>query len=667
MQTIIGNFKIIEKLGEGGMGEVFKGVDTVLEREVAIKMLRPELSSRPEILERFRSEAVALARLNDPHIAMLYAFHQDRDQAYMVMEFVPGETLAGVMKRERKIPWRRALNLCCEVLNGLDHAHAKEIVHRDIKPANVMISPNGNAKLMDFGIARILERSRLTKTGWMVGTLKYMSPEQVQSLEVDRRSDLYSLGIVLYEILCGRVPFQKSTDYELIHAQIEEAPKPPTEWLPDLDPAIEKAVLRALAKNPAERFDSAADFRQALLAIRDSWERNVPWAGRTGARLGDFVIEGTLGRGGFKTVYAARNLAAARNGWPERVAVCVPHAQDEEARDLLANELRVVRTLDHPGIVQEYGLDEAEGILFAVMELVEGQPLTAVLSSRGPLPLDEAIEIVRQAGEALDYAHQGLAIHRDVKPANIHLGPGGSVKILDFGLARLMAHSQYKATSRVGSVAYMAPEQFEGVTGFNADLWGLGVTFYQLLTNTLPFPARDEGSLLRQILYEAPDLSPLDTEAFDRRLARVIAKVLEKDPEKRYQSAAGFLADLRAVEHHAATVNHVEGRIEVYLRAHFPLIVLQTFEEERALASLRRVREAMAVKKDIGLFVWSATRGLRDREDRLSAAQTIGDPVLALEQVFGGPAEAIYVFLDMHRHFTPVSVRLIRDAVSAVK
>lgn len=388
---------------------------------------------------------------------------------------------------------------------------------------------------------------------------------------------------------------------------------------------------------------------------------------RVGERLGDFLIEQALGNGGLKTVYAVRNLAADANGWPERVAVCVPHAQDKETRALLANELRVVRTLAHPGIVQAFGLGEADGVLFAVMELVQGETLDALLARRGPLPLDEAIEIVRQAGAALDYAHAGLAIHRDVKPANLILRPDGSVKILDFGLTRLMAHSRHLAAARVGSMACMAPELLEGVAGCNADLWGLGVIFYQLLTNKLPFPARDEDSLRRQILYEAPDLSPLDTGAFDPRLAGVIARMLEKDPGQRYQSAAEFVADLCAVQRHTATASHVEGRIEVHLRAHFPLICLHTFEEERALASLKRVREAMAVKKDIRLFVWSATHGLRDGDGKVVEAHTAGDPLQALEHVFRGPDEAIYVFLDMHRHFTPVSVRLIRDAVWMVK
>ena len=388
---------------------------------------------------------------------------------------------------------------------------------------------------------------------------------------------------------------------------------------------------------------------------------------RPGERLGDFQIERLLGRGGLKTVYAARNLAARANGWPQQVAVCVPHAQDEEARELLRNELRVVQTLDHPAIVREYGLAEARGQLFAVMELVQGRPLNEVLREQGPLPLDQVVDIIRQVGEALDYAHEGLAIHRDIKPGNLMLGDDGTVKVLDFGLARLMAHSQYRATTRVGSVAYMAPEQFEGSAGLNADLWGLGVTLYQLLTNTLPFPARDEGSLLRQILYEAPDLSGLDTDAFDPRLARVLGKVLQKDPERRYQRAAELLADLRAAQRHGALVNQVEGQIEVHLRAHFPVLCLQTFEEERVLVSLRQVRTAMSEKRPIGLYIWSASTGLCDAEGNLVDGRTLGDPLHALEQVFQGREEVIYVFLDMHRHFTPVSVRLIRDAVWTVK
>jgi len=382
-------------------------------------------------------------------------------------------------------------------------------------------------------------------------------------------------------------------------------------------------------------------------------------------RLGDFVLDAVpLGRGGLKTVYAADNLAAQSNGWPQQVAVCIPLAQDEEARTLLEHELRAVRTLQHPGIARELGIVEADGCLFAVMELVEGESLDRMIERRGPLPLDEATAIMAQAGAALDYAHLGLAVHRDIRPSNIVMQPDGAVKILGFGLARLMKHSQYV---RAETANYMAPEQFGDGAGCSADLWGLAVTFFESLTGALPFSALDEETLKQKILYDLPDLSPPETGAFDARLTRVIAKALEKDPEQRYKSAAEFVADLRTVARHAAMAHHVEGRIEVYLRAHFPLLILQTHEEERALASLLRVRDAMSAKKDINLYVWSATLGLRDRDGKEVAPLTVGDPVQALEHVFHGPAEAIYVFLDMHRHFTPVVVRLIRDAVWTVK
>lgn len=382
-------------------------------------------------------------------------------------------------------------------------------------------------------------------------------------------------------------------------------------------------------------------------------------------RLGDFVLDPVpLWRDGFKAVHAADNFATESNGWPQRVMVCIPDAQDEEARTLLDHELRAVRTLQHPGIAREFGIVEAEGCLFAVMELVQGEPLDRMIERRGPLPLDNAIGIMAQVGATLDYAHQGLAVHRDIRPSNIVVQPDGTVKILGFGLTRLMKHSRF---SRTGAVGYLAPEQFGDGAGFSADLWGLAVTLFESLTGMLPFTAPDEEALKQRILYDLPNLAPLESGAFDARLPRVIAKMLEKDSEQRYRSAAEFVADLRTVARHAAMANHVEGRIEVHLRAHFPLLYLQTHEEERALASLLRVREAISAKKDIDLYVWSATRGLCDREGKEVAPLTVGDPVQALEHVFKGPAEAIYVFLDMHRHFTPVIVRLIRDAVWTVK
>ncbi|MDD1632188.1 MAG: serine/threonine protein kinase, partial [Methylococcaceae bacterium] len=181
----IGNYRILKKLGEGGMGEVFMGEDIMLERKVAIKVLRPELSQREDILQRFRSEAVALGRLNHPNIATVYTFAKDGEHYYLAMEFVNGEPLDTVINKRGKLIWQDAVCYTCDALAGLEHAHRLNVIHRDIKPANIMLTHTGGVKLVDFGIARILEQARQTRTGYLIGTLEYISPEQVQGLDVD--------------------------------------------------------------------------------------------------------------------------------------------------------------------------------------------------------------------------------------------------------------------------------------------------------------------------------------------------------------------------------------------------------------------------------------------------------------------------------------------------
>jgi serine/threonine protein kinase len=264
--SVLGNYKILDKIGEGGMGAVYKGVDLMLEREVAIKALRPELASQPQVVERFRAEAVTLAKLNHPNIATLHSFFRQGDDYFMVMEFVRGETLDDLLRRFGGMSCDRALPLFCQALEGIDHAHKMGIVHRDIKPANMMLTELGSIKVMDFGIARVLGSARMTRQGNIIGTIEYMSPEQVRGHETDSRSDIYSLGILLYEMLTGRVPFASHSEYELMRSQIEDAPTPPRDFSPNIPLPIEEAIMRALAKKPEARFQTAGEFRRVLLS-----------------------------------------------------------------------------------------------------------------------------------------------------------------------------------------------------------------------------------------------------------------------------------------------------------------------------------------------------------------------------------------------------------------
>jgi serine/threonine-protein kinase len=263
--TVVGNYRITQKIGEGGMGAVFKGIDLMLEREVAIKMLRPELAQQPDVVERFRSEAVTLAKLNHPNIATLYAFLRHGNDFFMVMEFVQGYTLDSLIRRNGAMPVDHAVTLFCQALEGIGRAHKLGIVHRDIKPANVMLtSEDGAIKVMDFGIARVLGTARMTRQGNIVGTIEYMSPEAIKGEEADARTDIYSLGILLFEMLTGRLPFISDTEFGMMMAQIEQAPPPPTSFAPQVPLGVERAIMRALAKKAEARFQTASEFREAL-------------------------------------------------------------------------------------------------------------------------------------------------------------------------------------------------------------------------------------------------------------------------------------------------------------------------------------------------------------------------------------------------------------------
>ncbi len=265
--SIIGTYRILDKIGEGGMGTVYRGVDVMLDREVAVKVLKPELLSNQQLVERFRTEAVLLGKLSHPNIAILYGFLPVGNQFAMVMEFLHGTPLDHLVEQGGAMRCEQAIPLFCGILDAIGHAHRNGIVHRDIKPSNIIVLPDGTPKVMDFGIARALGSSHQTRAGAIVGTLEYMSPEQIKGQETDGRSDIYSLGILLYEMLTGRVPFSSASEYELLQAHINTPPPTPRLFGPHIPEPLAQAVMRALAKDPNQRYQTAEDFHAALTTI----------------------------------------------------------------------------------------------------------------------------------------------------------------------------------------------------------------------------------------------------------------------------------------------------------------------------------------------------------------------------------------------------------------
>lgn len=267
-QILNGRYEILERVGGGGMAVVLKARDRFLGRTVAIKVLRDQFAGDGEFLRRFRREAQAVASLSHPNIVPLFDFGQDEGTHYLVMEYVEGETLQEKVARDAPLAQRSAVDIAVQILDGLEHAHQKQVIHRDIKPHNIMITPRGRVKVADFGVAQAAHGSTLVHTGDIVGSAHYFSPEQARGGPVDYRSDLYSLGVVLFEMLTGRLPFEGDNPVSVALKHVQEEAPCIRSIKEDLSPTLEAIVLRAMAKDPARRYQSAAEFRTELEAWR---------------------------------------------------------------------------------------------------------------------------------------------------------------------------------------------------------------------------------------------------------------------------------------------------------------------------------------------------------------------------------------------------------------
>ncbi|MEV0267432.1 Stk1 family PASTA domain-containing Ser/Thr kinase [Hamadaea sp. NPDC050747] len=306
-----GRYQVGELLGYGGMAEVHRGRDLRLGRDVAIKMLRTDLARDNTFQMRFRREAQNAAALNHPAIVAVYDTGEERAPTgealpYIVMEFVPGRTLKEVLAAEGRLMPRRALEITGDICAAIEFSHRHGIIHRDIKPGNVMLTPQGQVKVMDFGIARALASgaTTMTQTSAVIGTAQYLSPEQARGEAVDARSDVYATGCVLFELLCGHPPFVGDSPVAVAYQHVREDPPPPSNSNRDVTPDIDAVVLKALAKNPANRYQSAAEMRADLLRAAngrpvlatpvmredETLPLNAPTArvatGRNGARVG---------------------------------------------------------------------------------------------------------------------------------------------------------------------------------------------------------------------------------------------------------------------------------------------------------------------------------------------------------------------------------------------
>ncbi|MFL6194776.1 MAG: protein kinase domain-containing protein [Thermoanaerobaculia bacterium] len=573
--STVSRYRVLERLGGGGAGVVYKAEDTRLERLVALKFLSAYRNGNEADKRRFLREARASSILDHPNICTVYEIDETDDgRLFIAMSFCEGETLKRKIERG-PLPLAEAVSIAGQIAAGLGAAHAKGIVHRDVKPANVIISPEGRVKIVDFGIAKLEDQSRLTRDGTAVGTAGYMAPEQVRGEAIDARTDVWSLGVVLYEMVTGRTPFPGETDHDRIRGILNREPESLTALRPGVPFDLQRVLDQALAKNVADRYATMEAFRSDLHALAASlspeaadamaptlvdipstpsrFRTSEDTAGLVGRTLGHYRVLEHAGGGGMGVVYKAEDLRLSRT---VALKFLPPElTRDPEAKARFLQEARSASVLDHPNICTIHEVGETEdGRLYLSMPFYDGETLRRKIE-RGPLPLDEAIDVAEQIARGLAKAHRGGIVHRDIKPANLVVTSDGVVKILDFGLAKLIGAVAITRTgSSVGTPAYMSPEQARGEeVDHRTDLWSLGVVLYEMVAGRRPFRGDHDQAVLYAILNEQPKpLTEVRSEA-PPQLERIAQGLLAKDTGDRYPSAEGPLGDLRALRNETMT------------------------------------------------------------------------------------------------------------------
>lgn len=571
----VGPYKLLGLLGRGGMGEVYLAHDPRLNRRVALKMLPVIISSDHGRARRFMQEAHTSSSISHPNVAHVYEIGEEQGQRYITMEYVAGLTLRDVLKRG-PLPTRKAVDIAAQVAAALRAAHEAGVVHRDVKPENIMLRDDGYVKVLDFGLAKFLEGagqapvpapSLSTETEWLMGTYDYMSPEQVRREPVDESTDLWSLGVVLYEMLAGRRPFTGESASDVFKSVLEQEPEPLGNLKPDLPAALLGVVSKALRKRPEERYRTAKEFAAELRLARPLLNKGrgdpAPPGGRQELKLlqcrldGRYDIFEYLARDNHAEFYLARDVAFG--GSPQTVVIkalnvnihgSIASALEQKIVENLRNETTALVRIRHPNIINHlhYGtaIDLAGATFkYLVLEYLAGGDLEG-LCSGNPLALDRALYYLNQVCEGLAYAHEHNVIHGNIEPRHLILTIDREVvKIADFGAAKLDLAERAITLDKTG--IYAAPEHSSrGRTGSSdrlnrpqaarltpaADIYSLAKTAYMLLTGEAP---------RRYSQKQIKELPPhIAGQSWAGQVLSVLRRATELKPNKRYQTAHEF-------------------------------------------------------------------------------------------------------------------------------
>jgi serine/threonine protein kinase len=550
-EVLDGGYRVLRELAQSSVCDVLLVASDRHPQPLVWKVLRADRTSDPEALGRFIDEAGACQWLQHPNIVRgLGAGRLGDGRYYLVTEFLEGLTLAEHLRDRGPLTGDQAVWVFSQLCDALTYVHGRGVVHRDLRPDNLVLVDGLTPKIIDFGLAHLRgTRAFTTLPGKVALHAEYCAPECIRGHQADARSDLYSLGCVLFAALTGKPPFTGATQEAIAERQVKEL------W-PELPAPVQHLaaiVDRCLAKEPQQRFQSAAELKAALdefgtlPAVAAGPLQLKPEAiveeAKVGSVLGSYELLALLGEGAMGRVFLARHIKLGR-----KVAIKVlrpAQAQQRELVERFFQEARLVNRISHPHIVEIHdfidGRESDTRSSYCVMELLEGPSLAAL--AQQPLPLERSVRLIRQVCSALQAAHAVGVVHRDVKPDNIVVVEREGeerAKVLDFGVAKLETEYGKELVSKtlagliIGTPTYMSPEQIAGQqVDSRTDIYAIGVVLYELLSGRPPFISPGLMQLAMEISNELPPPLP---DHLPPSLKAVVVRCLEKDPSRRFQS-----------------------------------------------------------------------------------------------------------------------------------